>query len=84
MQLSVEISLYPLREEYIPIIIDFIHRMQGYDEIEMERCTTSTQLFGDYDRLMTILASELRYSWEHHGRSVLVAKFLCGDVSENP
>ena len=84
MQLSVEVSLYPLHDEYIPIIIDFIHRVESYEGIEMERSSTSTQLFGDYDELMRVLSLELKNSWEQHGRSVLVAKFLCGDVRKNP
>ncbi len=28
MQISVDLSLYPLQDDYIPVIIDFIHRVQ--------------------------------------------------------
>ena len=31
MQISVDLSLYPLRDDYIPVIIDFIHRVQAHE-----------------------------------------------------
>ena len=36
------------------------------------------------DRVMSVLQQELRRSWEYHGKSVLVAKFLPGDVRGGP
>ena len=84
MRVSIEVSLYPLNEEYIPVIIDFIHRVQTYEEIQVERSTTCTLLIGEFEQLMKILTAELRHSWEQHGRAVLVAKFLYGDVRKNP
>ena len=84
MQISVDVSLYPLQQEYIPVIIDFIHRVQEYEGIDIVRNDLSTQLFGDYDRVMEVLSKELKHSWEEHGRAVLVAKFIRGDVRSNP
>ena len=50
MQVSVDLSLYPLQEEYIPVIIDFIHRVQAHEGIEIVRNPMTTQLFGEYRR----------------------------------
>jgi len=72
--------MYPLREEFIPVIIDFIHEVAKHGGIEIQRNSMSTQLFGEYDRVMTVLQQELRHSWETHGKSVLVAKLICGDT----
>jgi uncharacterized protein YqgV (UPF0045/DUF77 family) len=82
MQVSVDLSLYPLAEEYVPAIIDFIHRLQARGGFEVVRTPMSTQLHGDYDVVMRAVAEELRHSWEQHGRAVLVAKFTLGDVRE--
>lgn len=84
MKVSVEISMYPLQEEFVPIIIDFIHEIEKYDDIELVRNRMSTQVFGDYERVMEVLRAELRNSWESHGKSVVVAKMLPGDVRSGP
>lgn len=80
MQISVDISLYPLREEFIPVVIDFIHRVQLHEGIEVTRGALSTQLYGESTRVMTVLAQELEYSVATWGKSVLVAKIIAGDV----
>jgi uncharacterized protein YqgV (UPF0045/DUF77 family) len=82
MNVSVDLSLYPLAEEYVPAIIDLIHRLEARTDIEVARTALSTQLFGDYDAVMRAIAEELRHSWEQHGRAVLVAKFAPGDVRD--
>jgi uncharacterized protein YqgV (UPF0045/DUF77 family) len=84
MELSVDISLYPLQEGYIPIIIDFIHRIQQYDGVEVERNKMTTQLFGEYDVVMAALQKELKRSYEEYGKAVLVAKFINGDARNRP
>ena len=46
MNISVDLSLYPLQDEFIPMIIDFIHRLQQHEGVEIVRNQMSTQLFG--------------------------------------
>jgi uncharacterized protein YqgV (UPF0045/DUF77 family) len=84
MQVSVDLSLYPLQEEYIPVIIDFIHRVQAHEGIEIVRNPMTTQLFGEYRRVMAVLTEELHHSFETHGKAVLVAKIVNGDVRATP
>ncbi len=36
MNTSVEISYYPLNEEYIPPILDFIKRLNGYNQLTVQ------------------------------------------------
>ncbi len=81
MQLSVEISMYPLKDEYIPAIKDFIERLNGHPDLNVLTNTMSTQVFGDYDLLMDILKTEMRKSWEQFGRAIFVCKFIDGDLS---
>lgn len=82
MKVSVDLSLYPLADDYVPAIIDFIHRVQAEEGVEVLRTPLSTQLYGDYDAVMRLVREALRESWERHGRAVLVAKFAAGDVRD--
>ena len=84
MQVSVDLSLYPLQDDYIPVIIDFIHRVQLHEGVEVVRNQMTTQLFGEYARVMTVLTEELRHSFEIHGKAVIVAKIVNGDVRAAP
>ena len=80
MKASVDISLYPLADEYIPAIKDFIDRVQKYPDVAVVRNDLSTQLYGDYDLIMDLLKVELRLSWEKHGKGIFVIKFLRDDL----
>lgn len=82
MKLSVEISLYPLADDFIPPINAVIERFNQYPEIDVETSYTSTCLYGDYDSVMAVLQKEIKTSFELYGRSVFVAKFLGRDVRE--
>jgi uncharacterized protein YqgV (UPF0045/DUF77 family) len=84
MQISVDLSLYPLQDDYIPVIIDFIHRVQAHEGVDVVRNQMTTQLFGEYTRVMAVLTEELRRSFETYGKSVIVARIVNGDVRANP
>ena len=84
MQISVDLSLYPLQDDYIPVIIDFIHRLQAHEGVDVVRNQMTTQLFGEYGRVMAVLTEELRHSFETHGKAVIVAKIVNGDVRRAP
>jgi|TARA_B100000780_G_C20775456_1_gene307908 hypothetical protein len=77
---SVDISLYPLTEEYIPSIKEFIDRVQQYPEVAVVRNDLATQLYGDYEQIMDLLRVEVRLSWEKYGKSIFVIKFLRDDL----
>lgn len=79
MQLVCEISLYPLLDNYIPAIQDFIDRMNQYTELTVLTNTTSTQIAGDYAELMPILGKEMQFTHEQVGQAIFVCKFLNGD-----
>lgn len=76
MEISVEISKYPLADDYIPYIKDFIDRLNAVEGISVVTNTMSTQVFGDYDRVMDTLKVEIKRSWETFGRSIFVCKFI--------
>lgn len=80
MKASVDISLYPLADETIPAIKEFIERVQQYPESAVVRNDLSTQLYGDYELIMDLLKVEVRLSWEKYGKSIFVIKLLRDDL----
>ena len=76
MKLSVEISKYPLADDYIPAIKSFIDRLQNTSGLSVVGNTMSTQVFGDYDLVMDTLKNEIRYSYEKYGKAIFVCKFI--------
>ncbi|MBQ4814429.1 hypothetical protein J8M20_23905 [Pseudoalteromonas luteoviolacea] len=81
MQLSVEISKYPLNSDYIPFIKSFIERLNTHKGLKVITNTMSTQIFGDYDVVMNVLQKEIKASYEQFGKCVFVCKFISGDLS---
>ncbi|MEN8634732.1 hypothetical protein ABFV74_03205 [Pseudoalteromonas distincta] len=81
MKLSVEISKYPLHQDYLPFIQGFIDRLNEYDDLKVITNTLSTQIFGDYDLVMQVLNTEIKRSYEEFGKAIFVCKFLSGDLS---
>lgn len=79
MKTSVEISYYPLNKEYVPPIRDFISRMNRYEGLTVRTNGMSTQIFGDYDRVMDALKEEIRVSFQNP-HSVFVMKVINADL----
>lgn len=80
MKTSVEISYYPLHEEYVPPIREFIDRINRYDGLIVKTSGMSTQVFGEYDTLMDALTREIRHSFRHP-HSVFVMKVVNADLN---
>ncbi len=76
MELSVEISKYPLADDYLPAIKSFIDRLQAVQGLSVVGNTMSTQVFGDYDLVMNSLKEEMRRSYEQFGKAIFVCKFI--------
>jgi uncharacterized protein YqgV (UPF0045/DUF77 family) len=80
MNTSVEISYYPLNVEFIPHIKDFIARLNKYDELVVKTNGMSTQVFGEYKNLMSILTNEIEKSFELP-HSVFILKIINADLN---
>ena len=76
MNIGVEISLYPLTEEYIPPIRGFIERLNADNRLRVVTNDMSTQVFGRYEEVMEALTRELRPTFERDGKSIFVMKVL--------
>jgi len=63
MKASLEISLYPLNQEYKPAIRAFIKRLDEHKDVDVIPNTMSTQVFGELDDIMPVLHKEIEKSW---------------------
>ncbi|MBL52597.1 MAG: hypothetical protein GY923_09945 [Aestuariibacter sp.] len=83
MQVMVELSLYPLVNEFIPPIKNFIERLNSHQALTVTTCSTSTQVTGDYQTVMQILGTEMQRVHEEVGQAIFVAKFLNFDAMQS-
>ncbi len=81
MQVAVDISLYPLDDNFIPPIKDVIERLASHDGIEVERNRMSTQVRGAYDTVMPILTAEFRRTFETVPHAVFAIKLIGNPVN---
>jgi uncharacterized protein YqgV (UPF0045/DUF77 family) len=80
MRISVELSLYPLDDKFLPIIQDIVERITGDKRVDAIVNTMSTQIFGDFESVMAVVNETVEYSFKTYGKQVFVAKFLNSDV----
>jgi len=83
MKISVEISYYPLNDEYLNPIQQFIDRIKLNSHLVVRVNGMSTQVFGDYDEVMGTLTKEIKKSFELP-HSVFVMKVINSDLQEIP
>lgn len=76
MVIGVEISLYPLAEQFAPQIHDFIARLAAAADLKVVSGSLSTQVFGDYERVFETLGRELRATFESRGEQGGKAAFV--------
>jgi uncharacterized protein YqgV (UPF0045/DUF77 family) len=76
MDIGIEISLYPLHQQYIPPIEDFIARLNRDGTLRVITNSMSTQIFGEFDAVMGRLVPELRTTFERNDKAVFVMKVL--------
>jgi uncharacterized protein YqgV (UPF0045/DUF77 family) len=80
MNLTADISLYPIQDNYIPIIQAFINAIKQDPNLRVVENAMSTQIGGAYDKVMTAVGREMQASYEKFGAQVLVVKFIPGII----
>lgn len=82
MQISIELSLYPLaNERYKDEIWSFIKRLRAVKGLRVVTSGMSTQVFGDYDLAIAQVMAEMKHVHESVGEAVFVCKFIGSDRS---
>jgi uncharacterized protein YqgV (UPF0045/DUF77 family) len=80
MKISVELTLLPLRNDFENHIIDFIKKLRN-SEFKVLENPMSTQVYGDYDPLMSFLSKEIKASFENQENVVVNLKIVKSDRS---
>ena len=78
MNITVEISMYPLREDFIPPISAVIEKLNSFENMQVRTFATATTIIGEYDSVMDALKETLAWSYEQFGTAVFVTKLIPG------
>ena len=75
MEISVDLTLSPLQNDYEQHVINFIKALRD-SKFKILENPLSTQIFGDYDELMPFLTQEIKRSFDAVDISVLTIKLV--------
>ena len=78
MNLSVDISLYPLKEEFKSPIKEFIARVEN-SGFKFKKNNMSTSIYGEYSEIMSWLNNNIEASLLDNENAVFVLKIVGGD-----
>jgi uncharacterized protein YqgV (UPF0045/DUF77 family) len=76
MRVAVDISLYPLADDFLPPIKDVIDRLNANLSVEVVTNAMSTQIRGEYDEVMAALNQEIKKTFEQCPKAVFAIKIL--------
>ncbi len=82
MRVAVDISLYPLADDFIPPIDDVIRRLDLHESLEVTTNRMSTQVRGDYDEVMAALNREIKTTFESSPKAVFAIKILNNPIGD--
>jgi len=76
MEISIDISMYPLQAEYETAIAAFIDLLEKETRVEVVRNELSTQVHGEYKVIMSLLETEMFSVFTEIPHSIFVIKFI--------
>ena len=76
MEISVDISMYPLQKEFETPILAFISQLEKETSVEVVRNELSTQVHGEYKIIMALLEKEMFSVFTEIPDSIFVLKFV--------
>ncbi len=76
MEISVDISMYPLQKEFEAPILAFIAMLEKEQSVEVVRNELSTQVHGDYKTIMALLEKEMFSVFTEIPDSIFVLKLV--------
>ncbi len=82
MRISVDISLYPLTEQYVEPILAFIDQLENNPKLVVKRNSLSTQVFGEYQDVMAAMNSEIEAVFTTMPHSAFVLKMVGTDRAD--
>lgn len=79
MNISAELSLYPLSDDYIAIVKGYLADLNRFEGLEVRTHALSTEIFGDFETVMQAIQSATKTVFDADPAAVLVAKYLNRD-----
>ena len=79
MNITAEISLYPLTENFSSAIKDYINDLKEVKGLEVRTQSLSTEVFGEFDLVVDAIKETTKKYFEADPSTILVAKFLNRD-----
>lgn len=76
MKASIDISLHPLNQDYLPTPDAFIAALKQYPDIQVLENDLTTQVFGEFNVLMALLQTGIRESFIQFGQGAFTLKIL--------
>lgn len=76
MKVAVDISLYPLADEWLDPIKDVIERLNAHESLEVTTNPMSTQIRGEYGEVMQALTKEMAETFEKVPKAVFAMRIL--------
>lgn len=80
MNVSIEITLMPLNNNYKEVIKNFIMSLRN-NEFKVFENPLSTQIYGDYDKIMNLLNSKIKSVFSENNGIMINLKIVNGDRS---
>jgi uncharacterized protein YqgV (UPF0045/DUF77 family) len=81
MKISVELTLTPIQDNYEPAIINFIRSLRE-SGLTIKENPLSTQVYGNYDEVMSLLNNEIKTAFEAIDRGLIYVKIVKSDRSD--
>ena len=81
MKVALDISLYPITNDFIPAIDDVIERIKSHESLEVTTNPMSTQIRGEYDEVMSVINREVKTTFETSRKAVFVIKILNNPIT---
>lgn len=78
MEVTIDISMYPNREEFIPPIDGFIKKINSFSNLKVTTFPTSTVVQGEYDYAMNAVQETIAACYREYNMAVYVAKIIPG------
>lgn len=80
MNVSVDISLYPLTEDFLTVVDEFIQRLKNEPDLTVKVNDLSTQVFGEYQTVLSKVNAAMQTTHEKTPKAAFVMKVLNGHL----
>ena len=79
MQVTIDISMYPNREEFIPPIDGFIEKINCFENLKITTFPTNcSPNYGEYEHAMKAVQDTIAACYRDYNMAVYVAKIIPG------